>query len=125
MPALADMVNGRTLGRVGIVEDAGWTCKVPIGASGATGTLAGQPNGMLVAKSDTGVYAVTVMPITPAAKARVTFGVYSPLLTVDHAVVTAEDNAAGTMSFTTVKAGVATEPASGDYIVIKYEAEPR
>lgn len=123
MPALKDMVNGRDLGRVGTTDTVDWTCEVPIGASGATGTLVFGPNGIAVAKSGTGTYDVTGMPLTPAGKGRFRFGIYSPLLTVDNAVVTAYDGTAGTMSFTTVAAGVATEPASGNKVWVYFEGE--
>lgn len=122
---LANMVNGRDLGRVASNDVIRWVCEVPIGASGATGTLVNAPNRMTVAKNGTGVYDVAVMPITPAGKGRFSFGLYSPAGTVGSAFVTAYDGAAGTMSFTTAVGVTATEPASGDKIWIFYEAEPR
>jgi hypothetical protein len=122
---LANLVNGRDLGRVGTTDTIKWTTEVPIGASGATGTLLRGPNGIAVAKNGTGVYDVTVMPITPAGKGRFRFGLYSPLLTVTEATVTAYDGAAGTMTFTTSKGGTAAEPASGDKVWVYYEGEPR
>ena len=120
------MVSGRLLGTVGPeAEVIDWDCEVPIGASGATGTLAFQPNGMAVAKSDTGVYAVTGMPICPAGKGRITFGLYSPTPTVGGAVVTVVDFTAGTMTFETLVGVTATEPASGDKIWIHFRGSPR
>jgi len=123
MPNLKDMVNGRELGRIGTTDTVKWTCEVPIGASGATGTLVGGPNGIAVAKSDTGIYAVTGMPITPAGKGRFTFGIYSPTPTVGGAVVQAYDGTAGTMTFATCVGVTATEPASGNKIWIFFEGE--
>ena len=126
MGMLSDMVFGRLLGLVGSEPEViDWDCEVPIGASGATGTLAFQPNGMAVAKSDTGVYAVTGMPICPAGKGRITFGIYSPAPTVGGAVVTVVDFTAGTMTFETLVGVTATEPASGDKIWIKFRGSPR
>jgi len=119
------MVNGKDLGRIGTTDTVKWTCEVPIGASGATGTLVFGPNGIVIAKTGTGIYGITVAPVCPAGRGRWRFGVYSPLLTVDNAVVTAQDNAAGTATITTVKGGAAAEPASGDKIWIYFEGEPR
>lgn len=120
---LKDACNGRALGRVGTTDTVSWTAEVPIGASGATGTLVFAPNGLAIAKNATGVYDVTGMPLTPAGKGRFRFGVYSPLLTVDNAVVTAYSGTAGTATIKTTLAGVATEPASGDKIWIYFEGE--
>lgn len=121
--SLKDRVDGRELGRIGTTDSVKWECECPIGASGATGTLAFMPNGLAIAKSGTGVYLVTGMPITPAGKGRFKFGVYSPLLTVDNAVVTAYSGTAGTATITTVKAGSAAEPASGDKLWIEFTGE--
>lgn len=103
-----------------------WCCVVPIAGSGATGTLLQGPPGIAVAKSATGVYAVTGMPIAMAestGKSRVWFGIYSPTPTVGSVVVTADDFNAGTMTFATCVGVTATEPASGDTITIFFEGE--
>lgn len=124
MAALRDHPIFRALGRIGTKDTILWTCEVPIGASGATGTLLRGPNGIAVAKNTTGVYDVTGMPITPAGKGRFHFGLYSPAGTVGSAFVTAYSGTAGTMSFTTAVGVTATEPASGDKVWIFFEGEP-
>jgi len=123
MPALKSMVNGKDLGRVGTFDTVRWTCEIPIGASGATGTLKFGPNGIAVAKSATGIYAVTGMPVTPAGLGRFAFGLYSPAGTVGSAFVTAYDGAAGTMTFHTSVGVTDTEPASGDKVWLYFEGE--
>lgn len=123
--ALRDRPIYRPLGKIGTQDTISWSCRVPIGASGATGTLTFGPVGIAVAKSDTGVYAVTGMPVCPAAKGRVWFGIYSPTPTVGGAVQQIVDYTAGTMTFATVVGVTATEPASGDVITIFFEGESR
>jgi len=123
MPAASDMVNGRDLGRIGTTGTIKWTAEVPIGASGATGTLVGEPNGMAVAKGATGVYNCTGLPATPAGKCRFWYGLFSPAGTVGSAITTIMDNPAGTMTFRTAVGVTATEPASGDKIWIYCECE--
>ncbi len=104
-----------------------WSVVIPIGAAGATGTLLQSPDpGLAVAKSATGVYAVTGMPVCPAestGKPRVWFGIYSPTPTVGCAVVTVDDFNAGTLSFATLVGVTKTEPASGDTITLFFEGE--
>lgn len=85
-----------------------------IGASGAVSSTDGD-SGFTLAKSDTGVYSL-VYPACP--KVRLFFSLYSPLLTVDGVVRTAESATAGTATITTTAAGVATEPASGNKITV-------
>jgi len=123
--ALRDRPIFKELGRVGTTDTIKWTTEVPIGASGATGTLLRGPNGIAFAKNTTGVYDGTGLPITPAGKGRFQFGLYSPLLTVTECTVTAYDGAAGTMTFTTSKGGTAAEPASGDKVWVYFEGEGR
>jgi len=123
--ALRDRPIFKELGRIGTVDTIKWSCEVPIGGSGATGTLAFGPVGIAVAKNTTGVYDVTGMPICPAAKGRIKFGIYSPTPTVGDAVVTAVDFTAGTMTFKTCVGVTPTEPASGDKIWIFFEGESR
>ena len=123
MPAAKDMVNGRDLGRIGTTDTIKWRVEVPIGASGATGTLVDGPNGIAVAKSDTGIYAVTGMPLTPAGKGKFSFGLYSPTPTVGSVVVQAYSGTAGTMTIATCVGVTPTEPASGDKIWIYFEGE--
>lgn len=123
--ALRDCGPVKGLGDVGTIDTIRWRCKVPIGASGATGTLAFGPNGIAVAKNTTGVYDVTGMPPSPAAKGSFNFGIKSAAGTVGSAFVTAYDLAAGTMTFTTAVGVTATEPASGDEITIFFTGEPR
>ena len=98
-----------------------WKVVIPIGGSGATGTLLEGPPGIAVAKNGTGTYDVTGMPIAPAestGKPTVWFGIYSPTPTVGCAVVTADDYNAGTLTFKTCVGVTATEPASGDTITL-------
>lgn len=102
-----------------------WSCGVPIGASGATGTLTNQPQGIAVAKNGTGTYDVTGMPPAPAGSGFWTFGLYSPTPTVGCAVVTAYDLNAGTMTFKTLSGVTATEPASGNIIYIYFAGQAR
>ncbi len=123
--ALRDRPIFRELGRIGTVDTISWTCRVPIGASGATGTLTFGPVGIAVAKNTTGVYDVTGMPICPAAKGRVWFSIYSPTPTVGCAVQQVVDYTAGTMTFATCVGVTPTEPASGDVITIHFEGEGR
>jgi hypothetical protein len=103
-----------------------WCVVIPIGASGATGTLLQGPPGIACAKSATGVYDVTGMPVGPAestGKPRVYFGIYSPTPTVGCAVVTIDDFNAGTLTFATLVGVTKTEPASGDVITLFFEGE--
>ncbi len=123
--SLRDHPIFRPLGRVGTTDTISWSCEVPIGASGATGTLRRGPNGIAVAKNTTGVYDVTGMPITPADKGRIWFGIYSPTPTVGCAVTQVKDFTAGTMTFATCVGVTPTEPASGDIITIFFEGEAR
>ncbi len=103
-----------------------WELLVPIGASGATGTLAGPyPNGIAIAKNGTGQYDVTGMPICPALNARVYLGWFSAALTITHATITARSLTAGTMTIKTLKNDVAAEPASGDELYIFFCGEER
>lgn len=126
MGILSEMAYGRLLGIAGPrAEVVDWECEVPIGASGATGTLAMQPNGMAVAKSDTGIYAVTGMPICPAGAGILTFGLYSPTPTVGGVVTQAVDFTAGTATIATCVGVTPTEPASGDKIWIRFRGSPR
>jgi hypothetical protein len=109
---------------VAIGDTIRWEVRIPIGASGATGTLSGPyPNGFACAKNTTGVYDCTGIPLT-VAKGRFTFGLESAAITVADVVVTAYDNTAGTMTFKTVL-GSATpvQPASGDAVVIRFSGE--
>jgi len=123
--ALRDRPIFRPLGKVGTVDTIEWRCKVPIGASGATGTLAFGPNGIAVAKNTTGVYDVTGMPILPAGKGSFWFGVHSAAGTVGCAFSTAYSLTAGTMTFTTAVGVTATQPADGDEITIFFAGESR
>lgn len=122
---LRDRPIFKGLGNVGTIDTIRWRCKVPIGASGATGTLAFGPNGIAVAKNTTGVYDVTGMPPLPTGKGSFHFGIYSPAGTVGSCFVTAYSLSAGTMTFTTAVGVTATEPASGDEITIFFAGEPR
>lgn len=124
MPALGD-IEGFQL-RTMNPHARKWCVVIPIGGSGATGTLLQAPEGLTVTKTGTGVYAVAVMPVSIAAsegKSRVFFGLYSPSLTVTECTVTAHDFNAGTLTFTTSKAGSAAEPASGDRVTLFFEGE--
>lgn len=126
MGVLAEMAQGRLLGFGGPkAEYVEWMCVVPIGASGATGTLAHQPNGIAVAKGGTGVYAVTGAPICPAGAGVYWFGIESASGKVGSAYVTAKDLTAGTMTFETAVGVTATEPDSGDVITIFFRGSPR
>ncbi len=101
-----------------------WWASIPIGASGATGTIKDAPNGFACAKSATGVYDITGMPPVPATttaetKVCFTFTLQSPAATVCECIISTAPNLAnGTVSFRTSKAGTATEPASGDLITV-------
>ena len=123
--ALRDCGPVRGLGEVGVIDTIRWRCKVPIGASGATGTLAFGPNGIAVAKNTTGVYDVTGMPPSPTGKGSFHFGIYSPAGTVGSCFYTAYSLSAGTMTFTTAVGVTATQPADGDEITIFFVGEPR
>ncbi len=103
-----------------------WEMEVPIGASGATGTLAGPyPNGIAIAKNGTGIYDITGMPICPSGKGRLNFSWFSPLLTVTHATLTAKDFTLGTATVKMLKNDLAAEPASGDIIWVYFSGEER
>jgi hypothetical protein len=104
-----------------------WSAEIPIGASGATGTILQAPPAFAAAKNGTGVYDCTNLPpwIASKGKGRFRFGIYSPALTVFAAVVTAYNATNGTMTFKAVSAGGATEPASGDIIWVYFEGESR
>jgi hypothetical protein len=104
-------------------------CKFLFGASGAvvasgsatTASKVPDP-AFTLTKSATGVYTVT-MP--PGVEVDIQMGIYSPLRTVWSVVVTALDSAAGTatISFSGGTTDVAaTEPASGDYVVMRFFA---
>ena len=94
-------------------------CKVPIGATGAVGTLV-KDAPIDVTRDSTGVYSIT---FPKAADACVRVAIVSPLSTVIHASVTATDGQAGTASFTTSPTGgTATDPASGDVLRIFIKA---
>lgn len=111
---------------VAIGDTIRWEVQVPIGASGATGTLVGPyPNGLAVAKNTTGVYDCTGLPILPSG-GRFVFGLQSAALTITCAVVTAFSPTAGTMTFkTTLGNATPVEPANGDKITIQFAGEPR
>lgn len=104
-----------------------WSMVIPIGAAGATGTLLQSPDpGLTVTHGSTGVYAVAGMPVAMAestGKSRVHFQLYSPSLTVTECTVTADDYNAGTLTFTTSKAGSAADPASGDTVTMYFNGE--
>src|SRR5512144_158804 len=104
-----------------------WSAEIPIGGSGATGTILQAPPGFAAAKSATGVYDCTNLPpgIASKGKYRFRFGLYSPAATVTECIVTAFNANNGTMTFRTSKAGTAAEPASGDIIWIYFEGESR
>lgn len=106
-------------------ETVSWQVTVPIGASGATGTLVGPyPNGFAIAKNTTGVYDMTGIPLSPAGTGRWRFGIFSAALTIDSVVVTAFDETAGTATIKTVLGSASpVQPASGDKIYIFYSAE--
>jgi len=126
MGALRDKVKGRLLGFLGPKDEyIEWMCVVPIGASGATGTLAHHPNGIAVAKNTTGVYDVTGAPICPSGAGVYWFGIESAAGTVGSAYVTAKDLTAGTMTFETAVGVTATEPADGDVITIFFRGSPK
>jgi hypothetical protein len=107
------------------------TARVVIGAAGAVGTTSEYDDpGLSVVLNGAGTYDVT-MPKCPG-QVRVKLQVYSPLLTVVNAVVTAKDFAAGTMTFKTIAATsssdttpVATNPASGDEVWLQLCADLR
>jgi hypothetical protein len=101
-----------------------WSAEIPIGASGATGTILNAPAGFACAKSATGRYACTGVPTYAAGKGRFWFSLKSASPTVGAAVVRANDGAAGTMSFSTVVGATETEPASGDVVWVHFEGEP-
>lgn len=109
---------------VGIGETVIWEVEIPIGASGATGTLAGPyPNGFACAKNTTGIYDCTGLPILPSG-GRFFFGLYSPALTVADVVVTAYSATAGTMTFKTVLGSASpVQPASGDKVWLRFSGE--
>jgi hypothetical protein len=104
-----------------------WTAYIPIGASGATGTITGAPFGFACAKNGTGTYDCTGVPVVPTDNnARVSFGFYSPTPTVSSAVTSAKDfTSAGTFTFKTLSGVTPTEPASGDIIYVFFEGESR
>lgn len=104
-----------------------WSAEIPIGASGATGTILQGPPGLTVAKNGTGTYDCTNLPPWPASagKGRWKFGLYSPASTVGSAIVTAYNATNGTMTFKTVVGVTATEPANGDIIWLYFEGECR
>ena len=124
MGGLKDYPTFKEGGNINTPDTRSWSAEIPIGASGATGTILNAPAGFACAKSATGVYACTGLPIHPTGKGRFWFGIYSPTPTVGGAVVTAKSNTAGTMSFATVVGVTATEPASGDIIWVYFEGEP-
>ena len=126
MSILRDKVKGRLLGFVGPKDEyIEWMAVVPIGASGATGTLTHHPNGLTVTKNTTGVYDVAGAPICPTGAGSYWFGIYSPAGIVGSAFETAHSLSAGTMTFTTAVGVTATEPASGDIITIFFRGSPR
>jgi hypothetical protein len=105
-------------------ESRSWEVGIPIGASGATGTLEGAfPNGFACAKNTTGVYDCTGLPALPTG-GRFFLTLFSPAITVADVVVTAYSPTAGTMTFKTVL-GSATpvQPASGDKIWLRFCGE--
>ncbi len=125
---LGDQPRGPSKTVLGIsgAQTSNWELLVPIGASGATGTLAGPyPNGIAIAKNTTGVYDVTGMPICPALNARIYLGWFSAALTITHCTITARSLTAGTMTIKTLKNDVAAEPASGDELYIYFRGEER
>lgn len=124
MGGLKDYPNFKKYGDINRPDGVGWYAEIPIGASGATGTILGAPAGFACAKSATGRYACTGVPIHPTGKGRFLFGIYSPALTVGGAVVKARSNTAGTMTFSTLVGVTETEPASGDIIWVYFEGEP-
>lgn len=104
---------------------------IAIGASGAASQAASvngdtgyDDNGITVTKNNTGIYDVT---FPKGRRAFPKFTLYSPLLTVVGVVVTAMDATAGTMTFKTLagtNAAAATEPASGDRVLLDLEVVP-
>lgn len=109
---------------VGVGDTITWEVEIPIGATGAVGTLAGPyPNGFACAKNTTGVYDCTGLPPLPSG-GRFLFTIYSPALTICDCVVTAYSATAGTMTFKTVL-GTATpvQPASGDKLWLRFSGE--
>ena len=98
------------------------TADFPIGASGAVGTIVGDP-GISLVKADTGVYTLTYPPalrvkIFPAIKV-------SAAGTVTEIIGTAAAPTSGTATLQTSKAGVATEPASGNILSVLLVSETR
>lgn len=105
-----------------------WSAEIPIGASGATGTIVGPiPIGFTCTKNTTGVYDCTNLPswIPSVGKGRFYFGLYSPTPTVGSVVVSAYDATAGTMTFKTLSGVTPTQPASGDIVWLFFEGECR
>lgn len=99
-------------------------CKFVFGASGAVSTTTSEtPDpAFTLTKSETGVY---TLKYPPCAAVDLTFMLYSPLLTVWQAVVTAISPTAGTATIEFLGGSTdvaATEPASGDYVSLELDA---
>ena len=124
MGGLKDYPTFKEGGNINTPDTRSWSAQIPIGASGATGTILNAPAGFACAKSATGVYDCTGCPAFPTGKGRYRFSLKSAVPTVGGAVVEAVDGAAGTMSFFTLVGVTATEPASGDIIWVFFEGEP-
>lgn len=88
---------------------------VPIGGTGAPGTIAGAP-GFTIARASAGFYNIT---FPPCVDISIFVQLMSPVPTVFDAVVTARNAAAGTATIKTYNAaGTITDPANGDELHI-------
>lgn len=97
-------------------------CKVPIGATGAVGTLV-KDAPIDVTRDSTGTYSITY---PKSADCEVRVGIMSAAGTVVTANPTACDGTAGTATFVTRNAaGSATDPASGDVLLIFVKSRVR
>jgi len=96
---------------------------IPIGATGAVGTLDKDDPAVGCTRTTTGVYALT-FPKSPGG--RIFIQLFSPLGTVVSAPLIAMDFAAGTASFNTeTDAGTPADPANGDKIQVLFRLDSR
>jgi hypothetical protein len=88
------------------------------GAVDATNTTVEDP-AFTFTLSATGVYTMT---FPKAQKGDLAFGIYSPTPTIGGVVVSAIDWTAGTATIKTIVGVTPTQPASGDYIWVRFTA---
>jgi hypothetical protein len=91
-----------------------------VGSSGAVATTSDYPDpAFTFTLSTTGTYTIT---FPPCPRLDIYFSVYSPAATINGAIITALDVAAGTGTIVTMGDTAATQPASGDKITLLFRA---